>query len=169
MTLKLTAFLVTPFLCLILGCARPAPAPREKTTPQTTSSPEEQLLDRFVEAVNARKQEAKNYLGPPPLFEEKPLSEKQADALYAEFYLHHPELRVLSIRKGEPAADGSMKATPGRYTLVTKVQGSTPALRIRNDQGVVESPSRLFMLDPDLVVEVRQGKIFGLRAELHRK
>jgi len=51
---------------------------------------------------------------------------------------------------------------------VTRVQGSTPALRVRNDKGEVDAPRRLFIINPDLVVEVSGGKIHGVRAELHR-
>jgi hypothetical protein len=135
-------------------------------TPVTAA---DRVLDSFARKVNAKDREALNLLGPEPVFDEEPVSEQEADARQASFYLRRPELRVVAIRRGEPGKKRK-RGDPPRdvYTLVTKVQGSTPLLTVRNNKGVVESPSRLFMLDPDIVVEVKGGKIHGVRPELHQ-
>lgn len=129
----------------------------------------DRALDTFVQKVNERDRSALDLLGPEPVFDDTPVSEQEADARQASFYLRQPGLRVLAIRRGDPGKKRS-KGDPPRavYTLVTRVQGSTPPLTVRSKNGVVESPSRLFMIDPDLVVEVRDGKVHGVRPELHR-
>ena len=134
----------------------------------TAGQPLEEVVVRFRERIEAGDPTAKDLLGPAPVFNDVPVSEAEADARQAEFYLRRPELKILAIYPGEPDAQGKRKATPNRYTLVTKVSGSTPPLRIRNARGEVESPSQLFIINPDLVIEVRDGKIHALRAELHR-
>jgi hypothetical protein len=143
--------------------------------PQTSDFPgwkpagdEDRVIDRFARLVNARDAKAADLLGEEPVFDERPVSEEVADARQTDFYLRSEELKVLAIRRGEPDREGRMKEAAGRYTLVTRVQGSTPPLRVRNDKGEVESPSRLFMINPDLLVEVVDGKVRGVRPELHR-
>jgi hypothetical protein len=129
---------------------------------------EGRLIHRFAGLVNLRDDRALDLLGPGPVFDDEPVSEKVAEARQADFYLHCAELKILTIRRGEPGPGDTWLQTPGRYTLVTDVKGSTPPLRVRNDKGEVESPSRLFMINPDLVVEVVDGKVRGVRPELHR-
>jgi hypothetical protein len=127
----------------------------------------DRVIDGFARKANAKDREAVGLLGPEAVFDGKPISEQEADARQADYYLRRPELRVITIRSGEPGKKRK-KGDPPRdvYTLVTKVQGSTPPLTVRNAKGVVESPSRLFIIDPDIVVEVKDGKIHGVRSEL---
>jgi hypothetical protein len=125
------------------------------------------VVNDFCVKANQLDRSALDLLGPEPVFDDQPVSEAEADARQADFYLRRPELRVLGIRRGEPGKKRK-KGDPPRdvYTLVTKVQGSTPPLTVRNANGLVESPSRLFLIDPDIVVEVKGGKIHGVRPEL---
>ena len=67
---------------------------------------------------------------------------------------------------GEPDGNGKQRAAKGRYTILTKGPVSSPHLVVRDDKGVAKR-GQLLMLDPDLVVEVRNGKICGVRSELH--
>jgi hypothetical protein len=129
----------------------------------------DRVIDSFGQKANAKDRTALDLLGPEPVFDERPVSEAEADARQADFYLRRPDLRVVTIRRGEPGKKRK-KGDPPRdiYTLVTKVQGSTPPLTVRNNKGVVESPSRLFIINPDIVVEVKDGKIHGVRPEVHQ-
>lgn len=131
------------------------------------ADPVDGVLDRFRTQINASDRKALDLLGPEPVFDTRPVSEQEADARTADFYLRQPDLKIVGIRRGDPKVREKKGMAGNRYTLVTRVQGSTPPLSVRNDKGVVESPSRLFMINPDLVVEVKDGKIHGIRPELH--
>lgn len=131
--------------------------------PQST---EDRLLDEAVGLLNRQGAEAHRLLGPAAVFDHQPVSEADADARQADFYLRHPKTQITGIRRGE-LTRGKLVPAKGRYTLATKVEASTPPLRIRNEKGVVESPSRLFMINPAVVVELRDGKVHAVRAELN--
>lgn len=124
------------------------------------------LIDEAVKQINDGSADRHRLLGPAAVFDETPVEEAEADARQADFFLRHPKLHITAVRRGE-VVGGKIIGTPGRYILTTRIEGSTPPLRIRNDKGIVESPSRLFMMNPDLVVELRDGKVAALRAELH--
>jgi hypothetical protein len=135
-------------------------------TPVTAA---DRVIDSFARKVNAKDREALGLLGPEPVFDEEPVSDEEAEARQTAYCLRRPELRVVGIRRGEPGVKRK-KGDPPRdiYTLATKLQGSTPPLRIRDEKGNVGSPSRLFVVDLDLVVEVKDGKIHGIRTTVHQ-
>jgi hypothetical protein len=142
--------------------------PNDRITAFEAITNDEKILRQFAVLTNrGRTVGSRALLGPPPVFNDDPVSETEADARQAHYYLHN-DPGIVSIRRGEPGPGNRWLNTPGRYTLVSFVQGSTPALRVRNVRGEVESPSKLFIINPDLVVEIREGKIQGIRAELHR-
>ncbi len=85
---------------------------------------------------------------------EQPLSPDEAERLQTTCFLHQ-SLRILSIR---PIASN-------RFVLVAKGQVLAPRLQVRTPTGV--DRSQRTMIDPDLTVEVRDGKIHGVRAEMH--
>ncbi|MFO0926934.1 MAG: hypothetical protein U0736_07805 [Gemmataceae bacterium] len=130
--------------------------------PQTE---EDWQLDEAVRLLNEGGADRHRLLGPAAVFDDTPVDEAQADARQADFYLRHPKLHITAIRRGEQVR-GKQVDRPRTYTLGTKVDGSTPPLRIRTETGRVEAPSRLFMINPDLVVELRDGKVFAVRPEL---
>lgn len=129
-------------------------------------SAEDRLLDEAVGLLNRQGAGAHRLLGPAAVFDDQPVSEADADARQADFYLRHPKTQITGIRRGE-LTRGKLVGAKGRYTLTTKVEASTPSLRIRNEKGVVGSPSRLFMINPAIVVELRDGKVHAVRAELN--
>jgi hypothetical protein len=144
---------------------RKAPTARLAAQPWVPRTEDERLLDQFVKLHNARDRSAVQHLGPMPVFGEEPVSEKDAEPLQTDYFLRS-ELRIVDVWRGEPDGAGGQRAAPGRYTLVTKGGVATPYFRVRTDKGI-DPPSQLVMNNPDLVVEVRDGKVRGVKSELH--
>lgn len=132
------------------------------------SESDERVIARFTRWRNEGDQRALELLGPAPVFDDVPVSEKVAEARQTDHLLRAREMTITAIRRGEPdRSTGKIKPSAGRYTLVTRMQGSAPPIRVRNDRGEVEPPASLFIMHPDLVVEVIDGKIHGLRNTIH--
>ncbi len=93
------------------------------------------------------------------------MSEQTASARQTDYFLR-ADLRILDVLPGEPDDKGRQRAAPGRFTLVTKGNASCAGLERPHGKGHRTAPPSL-MVNPDLVVEVRDGKIHGLRAEMH--
>jgi hypothetical protein len=149
-----------------------APSVRKRTAsrswkPETWApvSDADRVVDRFLTLRKAGEKSALDLLGPAPAFDDEPVDRKTAEARWTDFFLRS-DLHFRDIWRGEPDGQGGQRPTPQRYTIVTKGNASTPKLAIQTNRGV-EVPSQLMMTDPDLVVDVRDGKIQGLRAELH--
>jgi hypothetical protein len=135
--------------------------------PRQATTEEESLVKLFARKVNNGDSDALQLLGPEAAFNDYPVSEEEAEAKYADYYLRRPRLIILEVRPGEPGRDGKMQTTPNRYTLLTKTSGATPPLRVRDDKGEVDRPSQLSMTNPALVVEVKDGRVRGVRTELN--
>jgi hypothetical protein len=135
-----------------------------ESKPWEPLSEEDRLIDRFVTLHKAGDKAALDLLGPAPVFDDEPVSEKTAESRQTDFYLRS-DLQFRDIRRGEPDGNGGRRAVPGRYTIVTKGSVSSPKLNIRTERGI-EREAQEHLTSPDLVVEVREGKIYGLRAEL---
>jgi hypothetical protein len=122
-------------------------------------SPEARLCRRFMDLKNAGDPQADGLLGPPPAVPADAVAPAEADRLEAELMLRQP----LHIREvGRDAAD---PAAAGRFVLV--VDGA-----VTSDRVLVATPTgpesrQRAMWSPDLVVEVRDGKIYGVRPQLH--
>jgi hypothetical protein len=127
--------------------AAPAPAPSE----------EERLCWEFARLKNAGDRQADRLLGPPPVVPDRAVSRPEADRLDAEFILRQP-FRITKVRRlPERGAGGAP-----RLKLVGK--GS-----VRSERFLVEGdaqPSQRMLFNPDLIVEVRDGKLYGVRAQL---
>jgi hypothetical protein len=118
----------------------------------------DRVIDAFVSARRNGGEQALELLGPAPVFPEQGVSEAEAERLQTESFLR-ADLKFVDVWRGEPDV-------PGRYTLATRGNVSAPPLRIQTAKGV-DPPSQRFMTNPDLVVEVRGGKVYGVRSELH--
>ncbi|MFO0878815.1 MAG: hypothetical protein U0840_15845 [Gemmataceae bacterium] len=138
------------------------------STPPPNETANDSLIAEFHRRVNQDDAQARELLTPPPVFDEEPVSEAEADHRQAGFFLHDPALRIESIQQGAYGQDGKRTGQGERYTFVTRIQGSTPPLRIRDASGKVGSPARLLMVNPDIVVEIHDGKIRPIRPDLHR-
>jgi hypothetical protein len=125
----------------------------------------EEVVDRFMRLHKGKDKAALDLLGPAPVFDENPVSEKEADARATDHFLRG-KLRILDWWRGEPDGKGGQRPKANHFTLVTKGNVSSPPMRIRTDKGV-EGPSQTHLTNPDLIVLVRDGKIHGVRADLH--
>jgi hypothetical protein len=135
------------------------PRPLEVFTPQTK---EEALLEQFVKLRQANNKSAFDLLGPAPVFDENvAVSQKEAERLQTDFFLRG-DLEFTEIRRGEPDGEGDQVPAPGHYTLVTKGSISAPRMRVGNDT----EASQEHATNLGLIVEVRDGKIHGIRHSL---
>jgi hypothetical protein len=133
------------------------------SVPQTPSF-EEKLLDRFVNLHNAGDPDAASLLGPEPRVLDRPLSPDEARKLQTEFFLRQKtEIKEFSRKR---FTSGRRRTLPeGQFVLVVKGQFTAPAMEVRTEKGVRTKQAMLY--NPDLIVEVKGGKIHGVRAELH--
>jgi hypothetical protein len=128
--------------------------------PSPAVSEEEMLCARFAKLRNAGDPGATALLGRVPAVPEGPVSPEEANRLQADWFLREP----IEISRVGP--DHARRAGPAaRFVFVTKGNVSAPALQERTPTGVVRSQRT--MSNPDITVEVRDGKIYGVRPELH--
>jgi hypothetical protein len=91
---------------------------------------------------------------------EQAVSPEEANRLQTDSFLRG-DLRILEIRR-----ERGEKGSPQRYRLVTHGDVASQTLTIKTDKGTERSQRT--MSHPDLIVEVGDdGKIYGVRAELH--
>lgn len=120
----------------------------------------EALVRQFAEYRNAGDQRADALLGPPPVVPARAVSREKAARLDAEFILRQP-LRIDAVRPRppEPGQDWSVP----RFKLVAKGSAASERMLVEGDS----SPSQRTLYNPDIIVEVRDGRIYGVRAQLH--
>ena len=123
------------------------PAPRDWS--QAPETPEERLCAEFMQRKNAGAP-APELLGPPPAVPDGPVSPEEADRLDTEF----------SLRQDVHFSGVGRAAKPGELVLCAKGSVSAPELRVRTASGV-ETHQRV-MFNPDVTVEVRDGRIYGV-------
>lgn len=123
-------------------------------TPEWSPDPEEvQIVERFMALKNADDPEAEQLLAPPPVIADKPVSEWEANRIQTECFLRQ-NIRILSVRP----------TWEKRWVLATKGNVSAPMLPVRTANGV--DRIQRTMSNPDLIVEVRDGKVHGIRAQM---
>lgn len=118
-------------------------------------TPEEELCGRFAVLRNAGDPTAEGLLAAAPPLPRGPVSDEEAARLDAQYILRNP-FRVLAVRPERPARGGA----PARFVLVTKGGCASEPLPNRGQR---------ILMNPDVVVEVRDGKIHALEAGLHRE
>ncbi len=151
---------------LLLGGCSPSGAPSSGTNPpavaepaprdwsQAPETPEERLCAQFMQRKNAGAP-APELLGPPPAVPDGPVSPEEADRLDTEF----------SLRQDVHFSGVGRAAKPGELVLCAKGSVSAPELRVRTASGV-ETHQRV-MFNPDVTVEVRDGRIYGVSSGAH--
>jgi hypothetical protein len=121
--------------------------------------PQEPVCQHFMALKNAGDPRADELLAPRPAVPDEAVSQEEADRLDADIMLHQP-FHVREVRALPASGD-----EPKHFVLV--VQGSVASERLRvRTAGGVEAAQRA-MWSPDLLVEVREGKICGIRPMLH--
>jgi hypothetical protein len=134
--------------------------PSQPAEPSQAVTDEEVLCDRFAHLHNAGDPAAEALLGRVPVVPDAPATSEEASRLQADFFLRAPiEILQVAPERGRPVSP------TGRFVFVTKGNVAAPTLQERTSTGVERSQRT--MSNPDLVVEVRDGKIYGVRAELH--
>lgn len=147
--MKVRVVIFAALLFAFAGCGRPVPT---------------NAVEAFAKATRAKDYAAARALLPPVPDYDRTVSEREAEAIWADHFLRQ-ELTVSDVRPGEPGEGGRWKKS-ARFTLTTKVSGTTPKLTVREADGRT-SPARMSLLNPDIVVEVRDGKLVATRAESH--
>jgi hypothetical protein len=121
----------------------------------------EVLCREFAALKNANDPRADELLGPAPPLPEGQVTPQEAAVLDAEFVLRRP-FRVLEVRPVMSGGDASASGHP-RFKLVVKGGLASEMLHVEGDS----RPSQRVLHNPDILVEVREGKIHGVRAGIH--
>jgi hypothetical protein len=121
------------------------------------------VCEQFMKLKNARDGAAADLLGATPVVPDRELTKDEADRLQTDLFLRQ-DVRVVEVRRDRRAQKEDPTKFP-YFVLVTQGQVSGPKMTIATSKGP-ESGQR-FMSNPDLIVEVRDGKIYGVEARLH--
>jgi hypothetical protein len=117
---------------------------------------EGRLLAEFVERKNNGDPAAFALLGPAPDFSGPPVPKEEADRLQTDFYLRQ-NVQFTGV--------GRDKKT-GALVLFGKGGAAAPTMQVITANGLEPSGQRV-LINPDLTVEVRDGHIYGVAANLH--
>ncbi len=145
-------------LWLVLGCLTVAGVATFliAARPIFTADDPEQFCRQFADLKNADDPQADTLLGPPPAVPAVPVTREEADRLDAEIMLR----QAFHVRK--------VYRDPGglaRFVLVAEGALSSERITIQAPRG--PEVGQRAMWSPDLVVEVRDGQLHGVRARLH--
>ncbi len=138
--------------------------PRKEWVPQ---SQDDHLIDAFARLRNTDSPDAWALLGlgKTVMLPDRPLREDEERVLTAELLLRSDGLRIFDVRPGEPDGNGGQVQQPGRYTFITRGSASTPLYQVLRGKKVTNA--QRLVTAPDVVVELRDGKLHALRAQLH--
>ena len=163
----LIGLIVTPVVCLVAGLTLgdklplssrsgpPATTPSSSDWSQAPITDDERVCADFIRLKNTGSPDALALLGPVPAVPGGPVSEEQADRLETDFFLRE-DVRIVGAGR-----DPHTQA----FVLYAKGNVSAPALKVQTAGGV-ENAQRT-MANPDLAVEVRDGRIYGVASSLH--
>jgi hypothetical protein len=112
------------------------------------------LCQEFAQLKNANSPRANELLEDAPPVPTEPVSEAEAERLDAVYALHR-DYRVVKVKPLEG----------NRFLLVVEGAFETEKLQVRTESGVALSQRALF--SPGITVEVRDGKIRGVKVGLH--
>jgi len=133
--------------------------------PHEVGDTPEAVVKRFARLMQNDRRAALALLGPPAPFDLEPLSEAEAEARASDYFLRLDNTHILAVLPGVPDGLGKQRPLPDHWTLVTRANGSTPAQRIRTRDGI-SPPRSMTLTNPDIIVQVRQGKLVPVRMEL---
>jgi hypothetical protein len=118
---------------------------------------DDRVCDSFMQKRDAGDPGADDLLAAAPGIPGGAVTESEAEAIQTDCFLRDSNLQVVEIRKTQ---------VPNRYCFVTKGNVAAPRLEVRRNNDT--SSEQRTMTNPDLFLEVRDGKICGVRATLHR-
>jgi hypothetical protein len=140
---------------------------REKWVPPdwAPETADDKVVDRFMTLHNDGKGAALALLGADPAKRaEAILGQDEVEPVQVDFLLRS-DMQIRGACRGEVDGQGGLKDVPGRYTLFTKGGSETPRLRVKTADGFRQEPQRV-AVNLDLIVDVRGGKIYGVRADI---
>jgi hypothetical protein len=138
-------------VCYVVGCA---PTPPAAPTKARVVTPEEKVCLRFAELKNRGDASANELLGAPPVVPADPVTEAEGQRLDTEVFLRR-DYRITDVRP---------EGTDGRlFALVVEGNLMSEPMRVGSD-GVGTRQ----IVNPDLIVEVRDGKLYGVLSQLHQ-
>jgi hypothetical protein len=144
---------------LLLQGAGRVPRPADLRTPAEYRAEVEKSAEGRVCLAFADKLDA-GLLGASPEVPEKPVSPEEAGRLDAEFILRD-HYRIAEVRPHPKGPDGAH-----RFLFVLKGAVNSKRLQVRTAKGKIEIGQRS-MSNPEVIVEVRDGKIYGVMAQTH--
>jgi hypothetical protein len=115
------------------------------------------LCVRFIEQKNAGDPAPAALLLPRPAWPEEAVAQEEADHLQADLFLR--EVPLIEGMRPEPGAGDA------RFILMTQGNVAAPPLSVRTANNNVERSQRT-MTNPEIIVEIRDGKVRALRAQL---
>jgi hypothetical protein len=125
---------------------------------------EDRLILDFARGKNRQDARADELLGPLPAVPQEPVSERESARLDAEFILRRPFKVIRAVPLTPPAPGVWLQP---RFVLELHGSVASEKYTVRTSEGQLEYGQR-FLANPDVVVEVRDGKIYGLYARLHQ-
>jgi hypothetical protein len=131
------------------------------TPPALPDSLEQQLCREFMALKNAGSPRAADLLGPAPTVPAAAVSPEEADRLEAEFILRR-DYHVVGVR---PDTSGGSDAVP---RVVLTLHGSVDTERIPVATPTGTEVRYRSLAHPDVIVEVRNNQILGVRAQLQQ-
>ena len=138
-----------------------SPTTAKSATKRSTWNPKSEddlVCDQFMMNRRAGDPAAFALLSREPIEPMGVITEDEAERLQTDYFLHAPDLQMVAIRRGTAA---------GQYVFVTKGNVTAPRLAIRLNDNEISHRQRM-MSNPDLHVEVSNGKIYGIRSTLQR-
>jgi len=161
-TVRQRYFLGIGIVCLLAAVA--IGYQLHEAAPSTAATSEEEALcRRFMDLKNAGDSRADELLTPAPVAPKTPVTEDEGRRLDAQFIARN-RFQVLEVRR-HPGSTKLNSAGPRRFVLILKGGCASEPLTIKTATGVEES--QRFLLDPDLIVEVRDGKIHPFEVRAH--
>jgi hypothetical protein len=119
------------------------------------------LLVDFRRLKNAADAGANDLIAPAPALPATPITEEDAERLDGQLFLRQP-FKVTQVREEGKGAGGA-----ARFILVTEGSVKAPeGITIRAPQGTTRTHNRA-LLNPDFIVEVREGKLYGVKVKVH--
>jgi hypothetical protein len=119
------------------------------------------VLVEFSRLKNAGDPRADDLLAPAPALPAAPVLEDEAERLDAQLFLRQP-FKVTQIRREGAGAGGQP-----RFVLVAEGSVQTrESVTLHTEDGGIRPHFRA-LYNPDFLVELRDGKIFGVRVKVH--
>jgi hypothetical protein len=122
------------------------------------------VLEEFAALKNRRDSRADALLAPLPEVPREPVSSTEAAQLDAQFILHNVYKVKGLVKLIPPTPD--LWPHP-RFVLQLEGGVASEKYTVRTPEGKLEYGQRV-LSNPDVVVEMRDGKIYGLYARLHQ-